>query len=285
MLESEKDRAMVAKKESVDELFRAQKTISNLSIELDNINLKVAKLRARKNIDLNRKMCQNCNKEYNEKENLNWSCCTHRSEYGGTMWWCCGKTKKNAPGCKFQKHISKEDGEDDEIEESEIKKNNKCIACKEVGHSANECERDPNFRTLFDVQNEFARIMNKREYKKLNADAGLVTFQMMEKFTLLSNERVMTQMLTFDDFNYKAYNDHIFDLNLMMESLGDYSGSEEQSAEEGEKSPIASNGDTERDIFADKERDRMRSDSISQRGKDVDAKKEADGVLKLFSQV
>jgi len=25
------------------------------------------------------------------------------------MWWCCGKPSKEAPGCKYSKHISKED--------------------------------------------------------------------------------------------------------------------------------------------------------------------------------
>ena len=29
------------------------------------------------------------------------------------MWWCCGKTSKEAPGCKYGKHESKDD-EDDE---------------------------------------------------------------------------------------------------------------------------------------------------------------------------
>jgi hypothetical protein len=31
------------------------------------------------------------------------------------MWWCCGKTSKDAPGCKFSKHESKED-EDEDLE-------------------------------------------------------------------------------------------------------------------------------------------------------------------------
>ena len=37
-----------------------------------------------------------------------------KSEYGEHMWWCCGKTSKEAPGCKYSKHISKEDEEDQE---------------------------------------------------------------------------------------------------------------------------------------------------------------------------
>ena len=29
------------------------------------------------------------------------------------MWWCCGKSSKEAAGCKFSKHESKEDDEED----------------------------------------------------------------------------------------------------------------------------------------------------------------------------
>lgn len=47
------------------------------------------------------KFCITCQKEFLEKENFNWSCQVHRSEYGDHMWWCCGKTDINAPGCKF----------------------------------------------------------------------------------------------------------------------------------------------------------------------------------------
>jgi len=32
------------------------------------------------------------------------------------MWWCCGKTKKEALGCKFSKHKVREENEDEEIE-------------------------------------------------------------------------------------------------------------------------------------------------------------------------
>jgi len=29
------------------------------------------------------------------------------------MWWCCGKNSKDALGCKFAKHFSKEDEDED----------------------------------------------------------------------------------------------------------------------------------------------------------------------------
>lgn len=56
-----------------------------------------------------------CGKEYKETENFKWKCCTHWSEFGGELWWCCGKRGYNQPGCKLQKHVSADDeGEDDE---------------------------------------------------------------------------------------------------------------------------------------------------------------------------
>jgi hypothetical protein len=76
-------------------------------------------LRNRKNADLTKKICLNCNKEFNEGDNNNWSFWTHRSEWSGRMWWCCGKTKETAPGCLFRKNVSKEedaeDGSDGEV--------------------------------------------------------------------------------------------------------------------------------------------------------------------------
>lgn len=65
-------------------------------------------------IDLGVKICKICTREYNETDNFNWSCQTHKLEYGGEMWWCCGKKELTAPGCKTQKHESKEEDDDEE---------------------------------------------------------------------------------------------------------------------------------------------------------------------------
>jgi hypothetical protein len=59
--------------------------------------------------------CKFCGLDFVESENFNWSCRTHRSEYSGEMWWCCGKLNKEALGCKFQKHILREDLDEDDI--------------------------------------------------------------------------------------------------------------------------------------------------------------------------
>lgn len=101
LLENERDKFIQHKKDALDALQKAQKTIVLQQAEIERYQAKIGKLRQRRNVDLSKKICRNCNKEYNESENYNWSCCTHRSEWGGTMWWCCGKPKLNSPGCKF----------------------------------------------------------------------------------------------------------------------------------------------------------------------------------------
>lgn len=58
--------------------------------------------------------CKGCGLDYQESENFNWSCRTHKSDYSGEIWWCCGKTSKEAAGCKFDKHQARQDGEGDE---------------------------------------------------------------------------------------------------------------------------------------------------------------------------
>jgi hypothetical protein len=58
---------------------------------------RITKLKTRRGKnDMDLKMCKKCSKEYSEKENFNWSCRTHKSEWSGEMWFCCGKDKKEA---------------------------------------------------------------------------------------------------------------------------------------------------------------------------------------------
>ena len=65
------------------------------------------------------------------------------------MYWCCGKTHKEANGCRVSKHESKEDDSDDEGRgrgKNDNSANFKCLCCKEVGHSIDDCPRDPNLK-------------------------------------------------------------------------------------------------------------------------------------------
>lgn len=99
------------------------------------------------------------------------------------MWWCCGKTWKDAPGCKFSKHETKDDEEDEKDKEEEEKvkfKNIKCYCCKENGHTAANCNRDPNIRSYCDTQAEITRIDKYKDFKKLNTDTFLFTNKLFE---------------------------------------------------------------------------------------------------------
>ena len=103
--------------------------------------------------DILQKICKMCGKDYVEKENLNWSCRTHRSEYSGEIWWCCGKTSKEAIGCLVQKHMSKDEEDEDEEDKGQYqsKMKLKCLCCKEIGHLIDRCPRDPNIRTKAEI--------------------------------------------------------------------------------------------------------------------------------------
>ena len=78
---------------------------------------------------VNVKYCKGCKKEYSETENFNWSCIVHRGEWGGDIWWCCGKTHKGAIGCKYQKHQSKEEAEELEEAKKEATNSLKMTCC------------------------------------------------------------------------------------------------------------------------------------------------------------
>ena len=84
---------------------------------------RIKKLKTKKGkFDHSQLVCRNCGKDYDEKENFNWSCCTHRKMYSGELWWCCGKEGKDTPGCKYSKHESKEEADD--YEDTKIEKPN-----------------------------------------------------------------------------------------------------------------------------------------------------------------
>ena len=67
------------------------------------------------------------------------------------MFWCCGRKSKKAPGCIMQKHESK-DAFFEEKEHSAVQEV-KCYSCKEVGHEAKNCDREPNLKS-YDIMTE-----------------------------------------------------------------------------------------------------------------------------------
>lgn len=74
------------------------------------------------------------------------------------MYWCCGKIKEDAPGCVRSKHELKDENEEEALNPEEKKTYKKCSSCKDVGHPAHQCPRDPNTRSNVDVTTEIDRI-------------------------------------------------------------------------------------------------------------------------------
>jgi hypothetical protein len=105
--------------------------LSKLEIEHRNLNVEykllLKRMRSMKKraaySQAEEKHCKNCAKLFIETENYNWSCRNHISTYSGEIWWCCGKTNKDAPGCKVSKHECKDD--DADLYESEKNENGK----------------------------------------------------------------------------------------------------------------------------------------------------------------
>ncbi|KAF4701652.1 hypothetical protein FOZ63_013653, partial [Perkinsus olseni] len=95
---------------------KIEKRMKDLQEDRDKLKQRLKKYYARRRLfELDQRTCKNCNKEYMESANFNWSCRTHQSEFGGELWWCCGKPGKDATGCKFAKHESKDEDEYDDL--------------------------------------------------------------------------------------------------------------------------------------------------------------------------
>lgn len=140
------------------------------------------------------------------------------------MWWCCGKTSKEAIGCKYQKHESKDDAEseneaDDGEKKTKIDRNLRCNCCREFGHAVTNCPRDPNLKTtqvnMYD--NELQRVMKIKDFRKLYSDTVLQTTRFLKKSVAIPikvddegkpheapvvNHPFMRGVMQFDDYNY-----------------------------------------------------------------------------------
>ena len=223
-LDQETRQAVKEKDIAIDEMTKMSKQMVVVSNEREKLKEKIAKLKNRRNVDLNQKICKNCSKEYLENENYNWSCRTHRSEFGGEMWWCCGKTSKDAPGCKFSKHETKDEEEEEKEDEGGYAKNRriKCICCKEVGHLARDCKREPNIRTDMSPEEELERIDQFKEFKRLNGDTFVFTQKLFENILVAKEREGSTNRgevksdpfqkkgaMEFDDYNYIGLNQMI----------------------------------------------------------------------------
>jgi len=83
--------------------------IKRATSEIMALKKRIDKMKSNSYRTVDIKICRKCHKEYNENANFNWSCRTHQSDFGGVMWWCCGRKNKEDPGCKFSRHESGND--------------------------------------------------------------------------------------------------------------------------------------------------------------------------------
>ncbi len=60
-------------------------------------------------------------------------------------------------------------------------KNQRCLCCKEIGHSATDCPRDPNFKTFELIDEEVFRIAKITENKKLFPETAITTTHFLKK--------------------------------------------------------------------------------------------------------
>jgi len=179
---------MYDEKEQVrKEKEKLSKKLKELTEDRDKLKQRMKKYRLRRMFDQDTSTCRNCGKDFVKTENFNWSCRTHTSEFGGEMWWCCGKLGTDALGCKFSKHESKDD--DDELDEKEKKEkdeteqrirnlNLRCYGCMDIGHKASNCLRDPNIRTNYNPQKELIRLTqaydadaSKKQLRQIDSQA------------------------------------------------------------------------------------------------------------------
>lgn len=220
LLDKEREELLLLKRTSQIEVQKAKCIIAAKDVELENLKMKLGAMRMRKNMSLDAKFCLNCGKEFSERENFKWSCRVHKqAEYDTNtqMWWCCGKTDYDAPGCLTKKHTTQEEKATDQDEDEDAAKHvrTKCMCCKEyAGHREKECPKDPNYRSTFDILDEDDRIENWKESKTLFADSAILSLKMLKELLRQKQAHAKRKgLLSFDDFQYRSFNTSVLDLN------------------------------------------------------------------------
>jgi hypothetical protein len=143
-----------------------EKRLKNLLTELTALRSKSVKFSSTLNRTLALdQVCQNCRVIFKESENFNWSCRQHPSKFSGTVYWCCGKTDKNALGCTSSKHVSCEDGQMTENASFVFCSVKFRQNCKQKGHSSGKCPKDPNFKSGVEIEDERNRLLQINEKK------------------------------------------------------------------------------------------------------------------------
>ena len=100
------------------ELTKINKRTKDLTEQCEKLRQRTRQFNQKKKSENEEKSCKNCNRYYLENDNRNWSCRTHSSQFS-EQYWCCGKTSENAPGCIVQKHIPRDEDDEDELDAKE----------------------------------------------------------------------------------------------------------------------------------------------------------------------
>ena len=99
----------------------------------------------------------------------------------------------------------------------------RCVCCKTIGHSIEDCTRDPNIKTLAKADEEFERIARMKDFRKLFADSIVQTTHLLKKSVMIpmkydDDENLievdaynpfMRGVMEFDDYNYTLHNDFV----------------------------------------------------------------------------
>ena len=178
----------------IEKMTKTEQALSAYQNEYVKIKERYKKLRSRRFINNGPTLqtCLKCGKDYNETENYNWSCRMHQSQYSGEMWWCCGKTNKDANGCKFSKHQPRTDKDDDCMQNPMATQVKRCKCCREIGHTIENCTKDPNLRTTIGnpdlVFDEFDRVETMRERKRFHSDTMVQTTHLLKKCVIQNRD-------------------------------------------------------------------------------------------------
>lgn len=95
-----------------------------------------------------------------------------------------------------------------------------------MGHSIEDCDRDPNLKTNSDAQADQLRLNTVKECRKLHADSLVSTTHFIKKAVMVPHNddfednvnikeehtlhRPFTRgIMTFDDYNYSTVNDYV----------------------------------------------------------------------------
>ncbi len=126
-------------------------------------------------------------------------------------------------------------------------KKNENQTCKEVGHKAEDCPRDPNVRTGHDGKKEMERIKGIKECKKIINDTIDQTVNLLT-LALKNNKsqgNILSQSaLMFSDFNYKPFNGKLLVEQEEEESIEGKAKNADDSAADSKSEPASAKNET-----------------------------------------